>query len=113
LIVQGNTLKAVVPLTFSETQVFEVSVDLENKDIIEKILFCESSNHHYGVWGDLNYFHRAYGIAQFQRRTFYWLAEKSGKNNLNWKNKEHQIMLLDFALENNLGYLWTCYRKLK
>jgi hypothetical protein len=54
---------------------------------------------------------RAYGLAQFHRPTWDWLVKLSGKN-LDYYNPQHQIELLDWALENGRGYLWTCWRKL-
>ena len=114
IVVNGGFLQAITPLTIYRYKVLGVGVDSEkHKEIIERILFCESSNRHEGVWGDLNYKHHAYGIAQFQRRTFYWMAGLSGMQGLNWKNKEDQIWLLNWALENNLGKHWTCYNKIK
>jgi len=80
-----------------------------NQYIIDKILQCESENKHH-IWGDLNYIYPAYGIAQFQKRTFLWLSKIAGKKNRQWKNKEHQIELLIWAIENGHGRLWTCYR---
>ena len=77
--------------------------------VVKKIIQCESEGKH-DVWGDKNYIYPAYGILQFQQRTFYWLSSISGKKNLKWKNKDHQIELLKWALQNGQGELWTCYR---
>lgn len=68
IVVNGGFLQAITPLTIYRYKVLGVGVDSEkHKEIIERILFCESSNRHEGVWGDLNYKHHAYGIAQFYK----------------------------------------------
>ena len=79
--------------------------------LIDKIVECESSGRHTNIWGDTHTRHPAYGIAQFQRRTFYWLADKSGLEGLKWKRESDQIQLLSWAVANGYGSLWTCYRK--
>ena len=79
------------------------------KVIANKVIQCESEGRH-NLWGDLNYPHHAYGILQFQQRTFIWLTKLSGKRALKWKNKENQVELFEWAIKNNYGYLWTCYR---
>lgn len=80
------------------------------KVIANKVMKCESPEGKHDIWGDLNYPHKAYGIAQFQKRTFVWLSNLAGKKNRQWKKKEHQIELLEWALVNGHGKLWTCYR---
>ncbi len=78
--------------------------------IVNKVIKCESPEGKHDVWGDKHYIYPAYGILQFQRRTFYWLVSISGKKGLNWKKKDDQIELAKWAIENNQGELWTCYR---
>ena len=86
-------------------------IDKKKINIIsKKVIQCESEGKHDGVWGDKNYPYPAYGIAQMQKRTFYWLMDISGKKNMKWKNKDDQIKLLKWALENGQGELWSCYR---
>ena len=80
---------------------------------VQSILLCESSGKHENVWGDKNYKYPAYGIAQIQERTFYWLSDKAGFKNMKWKNKNDQIKLLMWAVENDYGELWTCYKEWK
>ena len=75
--------------------------------VMEAIIQCESSGEHEGKWGDIEKKYPAYGIAQFQERTFYWLSEKAGTKG-NWKNKYDQIDLLEWAIDNGYSYLWTC-----
>ena len=90
-------------------RVRKLEKELKVKKLIKKIVQCESSGRH-SVWGDGG---RSYGIAQFQRRTFEWLKAKAGMRWLNWKNKEHQLILLEWALRNGYGRLWTCYHRVK
>ncbi len=118
VIIQGNALLSISPVAFPRTQVLGVVVAEENKETIEKIIFCESSGRHYDrngnlLVGDLNHRHQAFGILQFQKRTFLWLASKSERDDLSIHNEQDQIWLFDWAISNNFGYLWTCYNKLK
>jgi hypothetical protein len=85
-------------------------IQQKNNEVIEFILMCESSGRHEGVWGDLNSKHPAYGIAQFQKRTFLWMADLMGLENPDWKSEEQQIKVLDWALQNEMGCHWTCYK---
>lgn len=84
--------------------------EINIREEVEKIIECESGGRHDGVWGDGG---RSYGIAQFQRRTFSYLAEKSGIEGLDWKDRDDQILLLRWSIDNGYGDLWTCYRKIK
>ena len=106
----------IIPITVSNAFIkldYENYKDKINKTrteiIIKKIIQCESEGKE-DIWGDKNYKFPAYGIAQMQKRTFYWLMGISGKKNMKWKNKDHQIELLEWALQNGQGNLWTCYR---
>lgn len=84
------------------------------------ILMCESGGKHYEnghikcnrkvVNG-----RKACGIAQFQERTFDWMLGKAKGfpyKYPRWSNKQHQLWLFNWALDNGLGYHWECYRKL-
>lgn len=112
ILIQGNTLEAVVPPAIVKKQVLGAFVNKENKEIIERILFCESSNRHYlkdgrVIRGKLD----EIGIAQYRPKTWKWFNELRGTN-LDIFNKAHQIEMLNWALENNLGKHWVCYRKI-
>lgn len=72
------------------------------------IIACESSGRHDGVWGDGG---KSYGIVQFQKRTFDYLSARSGIEGLDWKDKNDQLALLSWALDNEHGNNWTCYKK--
>ncbi|MFA5542947.1 MAG: hypothetical protein WDA47_04175 [Bacilli bacterium] len=75
-----------------------------------KVIACESGFKHDDIWGDNG---KAFGVAQFWEDTFYWFADMAGLENPDWYNKEQQIYLLEWALENPpLQNHWTCYRNL-
>ena len=80
------------------------------KIIANKVMKCESPTGKHNIWGDLNYPHKAFGIAQFQKRTFVWMSKLSGKRHLQWKSKKDQIELLNWAIEKGYGRYWTCFR---
>lgn len=77
--------------------------------IIESVILCESGGRHEGVWGDNG---KAYGIAQFWEKTFYWFADMAGLENPDWYNKEQQLYLLEWGLRNGYAHHWTCWQKL-
>ena len=82
--------------------------DIKTDIIASKIIFEESGGVH-DTWGDLDYKYPAYGICQMQKRTFIWLAEKAGEPYLEWKNREDQIFLLKWSINNGYCSLWsTC-----
>lgn len=85
--------------------------DWKLEKIVSQIVMCESGGRHEGVWGDLDKPHPAYGIAQFQRRTFEHFKNMAGRPELKWKNKDDQIWLLKWAIKNNLAHHWTCYKR--
>lgn len=72
-----------------------------------EILKCESNFRH-DVWGDNG---RAYGIAQFHKPTFEWLKGLANMRCLEWKSEKDQIKLLDWALRNGYGKLWSCFQE--
>ena len=85
-----------------------ISKEVSQPALIYNLILCES-NWRPNVYGDNGL---AFGLAQFHKPTFEWFCDLSGKD-LNYYNPEHQIELLFWALENNLGHHWrTCYEKL-
>lgn len=82
--------------------------EIETHEIVLQIIGCESDFRHINVWGDGK---TSYGIGQYKRKTFYWLAEKAGMTNLNWKDRQHQITLMKWAVEHGYAELWSCYNK--
>ena len=96
--------------------IFSLQVQAADKELMNKIMFCESSLKHVNVWGDGG---KSYGIAQFQEATFYEFAEEA-ENEMkkaklwppNWYDKKHQIFLLNWGIDNGYANRWTCYRKI-
>ena len=84
----------------------EVSTEYQTLDILEGIIVAESSGRH-DVWGKDG----ERGICQFKKSTFYWMAEKARLENPDWKDQTQQIYLLNFAIRNGWGKLWTTYPK--
>jgi hypothetical protein len=85
--------------------------------VVHEILKCESEFIHEKNWGDCdgsgikNEKHcQAFGWAQFHKNTFLWMKELAGMPELKWKSKKDQLWLLKWALRNNLGRHWTCYK---
>lgn len=89
-----------------ETRIDEITLTYDQY----RILKCESDLDENTI-GDKNLEFRAYGIAQFQVRTFNWLAKKFNfKGSIN--NAEDQIKLFKLAIDNGYGYLWSCSKKI-
>lgn len=95
-----------IPCTASE-HTYKVS---ELDRLAAKIIMCESSCRHEGVYGDHG---KAYGIAQFHRPTFNEFKKRAGRPDLKYKSEQDQIWLLKWALRNGLENHWTCYKKVK
>jgi len=75
--------------------------------LADKIIELESEGEM--VWGDLDKEYPAYGVGQFQKRTFYWLAELAGYDNMDWKDEFDQRKLLYWAIKNGYGEYWSTY----
>jgi hypothetical protein len=73
-----------------------------------KVIACESGFKHDNIWGAAG----EYGIAQFMPQTWKWFNELRGTD-LDIYNKEHQLEVMEWALENGYSSHWTCYRSLK
>jgi hypothetical protein len=95
LLVDGNSLLPISPVYLPYVQV-----------LADKIVDCESRGKM--VWGDLEKEHPAFGVAQFQRRTFDWLNELRGTT-LNYFDEQDQRSMLYWAISNGYGELWTCW----
>jgi hypothetical protein len=72
------------------------------------IIECESGGKHTAV-GDGGL---AINVAQFHRDTFYEMAKMANFRGANIHNPIHQMKLLRWALDHNMGNRWTCYRML-
>lgn len=84
-------------------------LDAEDRQIefmVNYIIHRESTGRHEGVWGDKHLPYPAYGIAQFQKRTFNWMKKLAGRTDLSWKNEDDQRWLLAWALKNGYGSHW-------
>ena len=92
-----------------DQRIEELTKELTIRQHALEIIVCESSMQH-DVYGDGD---KSFGWAQFQKRTFEWMAQKAGFEKLQWKNPYHQLILLEWALKNGHGPHWTCYNKLK
>jgi hypothetical protein len=95
---------------------FSLQAKAADPILMTKIMYCESNLKHINVWGDGG---NAYGIAQFHKDTFYEFAHLAKKEMIknkmwpaNWLNREHQIFLLAWGLDNGYERRWTCYRKI-
>lgn len=78
--------------------------------VIADVIDCESSGNPNKV-GDWDYEHQAYGILQFQIRTFDYLSELSGLVG-SIDNSDDQIRLFKWAIDNGYGRYWyNCYYK--
>lgn len=106
---QAETAVIILFLLLSVSSSGEVVLDIDWKIEREvyKIIKCESGCVH-GLWGDKNKPYRAYGIAQFQKRTFDWLKKLAGRPELKWKNEKDQLWLLRWAVKNNYSKYWSC-----
>jgi len=97
--IQNNSLVAVSPLYLPHIQV-----------LADRIVDCESRGKM--VWGDLDKEHPAFGVAQFQKRTFDWLNELRGTT-LNYFDEQDQRSMLYWAIKNGYIYLWSCSSKIQ
>lgn len=74
---------------------------------IYQLINCESNFRH-TIWGDNG---KSYGWFQFQKKTFYYLAKLAKLEELNWKDKYHQLILASWAIENGYGKEWSCFKR--
>lgn len=79
-----------------------------NDLVVGRVIFLESSGRHDGLWGDD---YTSYGCCQFQLRTFNWMKGLAGMGWLDWKNRDDQVLLLAWAVENGYGHHWTTYQQ--
>ena len=95
-------------------QVVSLSYELEKLsqryEDLGLVIECESSGNHEGIWGDCALPYPAYGIAQFQKRTFDFLKRLAERKDLSYWDKNDQVWLLNWAMDNGFGHYWTCYK---
>ena len=93
-------------ITELDQRIEELTKELTVRQHALEIIMCESSMRH-DVYGDGG---KSFGWAQFQKRTFKWMAKEAGYEKLQWKNPYHQLILLEWALRSGYGEHWTCYK---
>lgn len=101
--IQGNSIQAMSAPFLPYTCVYGAIITPQSEKIIE----CESrwNENARGKAGEI-------GIAQFLPKTFYWMSELSGIEGSIY-DPEIQVKILNWALENNLGKYWTCFKYAK
>lgn len=72
---------------------------------IRGIIQCESGGRHEGLWGEDG----EYGHLQFKEASFNFLANRMGFKNADWKNKNHQVAVAAWAVQNGYGPWWACF----
>ena len=105
---EANRFKAAIIHHNLERVQRQIQAEIKLQEQILEIIMCESSGKHKDVWGDNR---ESYGIAQFQKPTWDYLSGLAGIEG-DWKDKQDQIALLKWAIQNGHGKHWTCYRKL-
>jgi len=94
------------------------SVHLRAMPLAVKIVACESAGKHWSGAFRMNCNRhepmggKSCGIAQFQVRSFNWMAHKAGMELKYW-NPEDQLTLLNWAIDHGYAKHWTCYRKIR
>lgn len=83
----------------------------EMSELEYNVAMCESSMNNTLV-GDLDSKYPAYGLYQFQVRTFNSLKVLAGMSELSIDNARDQLKLFRWAITNGYGSYWTCYNKL-
>jgi len=73
-----------------------------------KVIECESN----GIVTTIGDSGRSYGLAQFQKPTFNWMAKEFGEE-LDYKSPYDQIKLMTWAISKGYGSNWTTYVAIK
>ena len=102
----GSAVKGVVIPSFFRPQTLA--------SLVYDVVDCESKWNHYDkdgniLVGDKDKKYQAFGIGQYQIRTFLYLSGLAGKE-LDWKSEADQLWLLEWAIKSGKGCLWTCYQ---
>lgn len=98
-------VKPIVYRTIQEYEKYEASE--ASMAMVDNIIECESNGKM--VYGDNG---MAYGVAQFWQSTFNMMKDLSGMYWLDYYSEDSQRTLLLWALDNNYGSHWTCYKQL-
>jgi len=96
----------------SKIEVIEKYASEYNIDpvLIEKVMLCESSGNPNAINNHEPNNVPSVGIMQFQRKSFDYMSSKMGEN-LDFYSYHDQIKLATWAISNNMGRNWSCYRK--
>lgn len=105
---EANRFKAVVLYTKMERLQRDIQAETRLREQVLAVIACESSGRHDGVWGDSG---KSYGLTQLQKPTWEYLSAKAGIQG-HWQDKNDQVRLLGWAIQNGFGNHWTCWRKL-
>ena len=101
-----NSPVYITPITYMSVSDYENYSSTEViENMADNIIECESNGKM--VYGDNG---MAYGIAQFWLDTFNMMKAQSGMYWLNYYCADDQRSLLLWALENDLGSHWTCFK---
>jgi len=98
-------VKPIVYRTIQEYEKYEASE--ASMAMVDNIIECESNGKM--VYGDNG---MAYGVAQFWQSTLNMMKDLSGMYWLDYYSEDSQRTLLLWALDNNYGSHWTCYKQL-
>ena len=110
---QRNKLRKCVTLLLLFSLCTQLA-EAANQILLNKIVLCESSSRP-SVCGDDGV---SCGIAQFKRKTFYYMATLAIKDGSwtkelgtpRWMSESQQVFLLNWALDTGRGWNWTCYK---
>ena len=91
----------------AEERLRTLSEKARQREVIYKVIECESSFRHDNIWGQAG----EYGLLQFKEKSFYYLLRLSPYKKLKWKDARHQYLLASWAIENGHGGHWSCWRK--
>lgn len=74
--------------------------------VLDRMAFYESSNNATarGDFDGTRYL--SYGLYQFHRPTFRWLASLGGWSGLDYRNPNDQRLVAAWAIQHGYGYLW-------
>lgn len=97
------------------TLVLSSAARADDLDLFIKIIECESGGRYNAIKRDEKIGGASFGIAQFQKDTFFEFKHEAGHPEYQWKNPVHQMKLLAWVIKHRPDLLkrWTCWRKIK
>jgi hypothetical protein len=81
-----------------------------SSELITKVMMCESGGNPNAVNNNEPNNIQSFGIMQFQKPSFDYMSSKMGEQ-LDFYSYHDQIKLASWAISNNMGRNWSCYRK--